>query len=434
MDIPEVRYLKTERGSIAYQRFGEGDRTIVWTAPSLISIETRWSRPGDLQRWESLGRIGSVVIFDYRGLGSSERLPLHQVGDRQEMLFDLGAVIHEVGAPPIVLIATGTATPLAVRYAVHDPDALERLILLNATAYNPLREVDKPEAFIDDVLDRWGGGEILVRGINLELEPSQRWMAGHNERIVGTPEVAAAVWRASLETDVTASLEKVAVPTLVIHTGDVSPVTPEHSEMVADRIPGATFLLRPSSFFNWGDWDRDIHEFITGARPSTAVTRDLAAVMFTDIVRSSETAAERGDALWRETLGRFDDLVARVVGEERGRVVKQTGDGHLVEFARPGDALTAACRLVDDVRQLGLDLRVGVHFGEVERRPDGDLGGLAVHLAARIAAEGGSHEILVSRTVAELTLGDGRTYTSRGTPSLKGIPGTWEILWLDRES
>ncbi|HLG01336.1 MAG TPA: adenylate/guanylate cyclase domain-containing protein [Acidimicrobiia bacterium] len=433
MDIPDVRYLRTDRGSIAYQRFGEGDRTIVWTAPSLISIETRWSRPGDLQRWESLARIGTVVIFDYRGLGSSERLPLHQVGDRQEMLFDLGAVIHSVGTRPTVLIATGTATPLAVRYAVHDPESLERLILLNAVAYNPMREVGDVEALLDDVVERWGTGEILVRGISLEVEPSQRWQAGHNERIVGTPEVAAAVWRASLETDVTALLEKVAIPTLVIHTGDVVPVTPEHSEAVAAGIPGATFLLRPSSFFNWGDWDRDIHEFITGTRPRTATTRDLAAVMFTDIVASTATASERGDALWRETLGRLDQVVVRVAGDERGRVVKQTGDGHLIEFARPGDAIAAACRLADDVRLLGVDLRTGIHFGEVERRGDGDLGGLAVHLAARIAAEAGPHEILVSRTVAELTLGDGRTYTSRGTPTLKGIPGTWEILSLERE-
>lgn len=426
MDIPEVRYLRTERGSIAYQRFGKGDRTIVWTAPPHISIETRWSRPGDLLRWESLASLGTVVIFDYRGLGSSERLPIDQVGQIDELCFDLRSVITEVASQPTVLIATGWATRIAVHYAVDSPGTLDRLVLLNAVAHNPFHDTTT----VDEILGRWGTGELLARGANIGLEPSQRWQAGQNERIAGTPEVIAALRQASRDLDVTPLLGQVTVPTLVIHTGDVAPISPDDSEAVASGIPGATFLLRPSSFFNYGEWDHDIHEFISGTRPTTAASRDLAAVMFTDVVASTATASERGDALWRETLSRLDDVVGRVV-DARGRVVKQTGDGHLVEFARPGDALAAATRLVDDVRQLGVDLRVGIHFGEVERRDDRDLGGIAVHLAARIAAEAGPHEILVSRTVAELTLGDGRSYASRGTPPLKGIPGEWELFVLE---
>lgn len=270
----------------------------------------------------------------------------------------------------------------------------------------------------------------MARESRSNLPSDGRW--GVTSEWAGTPDVIAAFTRASLRQDVTPLLERITLPTLVIYTGDLATVTPQHTKAVASGIPEATFLLRPSSSFNWGEWDSDIHEFITGARPPTGATRDLAAIVFTDIVDSSRAAAQRGDAMWRDVLGRLDEFVGRVVSEGRGRVVKQTGDGHLVEFARPGDALAVACRLVDDVRFLGVDLRVGIHFGEVEHRPEGDVGGLAVHLAARIAAEATAHEILVSRTVADLTIGDGRTYISRGEHSLKGIPGEWQILSLDR--
>lgn len=368
------------------------------------------------------------MIFDYRGVGSSERLPVDRVGQQEELSYDLGAVIKHVASFPTVLIATGWATRIAVPYVVSNPEAVDRLVLLNAVAHNPLGNT----ATVEEVLERWGTGEILGRGANLELAPTQRWQAGHNERIVGTPEVAAALMRASFDTDVTPLLSKVKLPTLVIHTGDVATVSPADSEAVALRIPGATFFLRPSSFFNWGEWGNDIQEFITGRRPTSDATRDLAAVMFTDIVASTAAASTRGDALWRETLASLDHLVMRAAEEQRGRVVKQTGDGHLLEFARPGDAIAAAARLADEVRMLGVELRTGIHFGEVERRANGDIGGIAVHLGARIAAEAVGREILVSRTVCELTLGDGRRYRSRGTASLKGIPGEWELLALER--
>ncbi|HVM40982.1 MAG TPA: alpha/beta hydrolase [Acidimicrobiia bacterium] len=423
MDIPEVRYLKTERGSIAYQRFGEGERTIVWSSPPTISIESRWFRPGDLQLWESLASLGTVVIFDYRGFGSSQRLPLDRVGQLDELCFDLRAVVGEASARPTTLIATTFATLPAVAYAVEHGDTLAGMVLLNPAMHG---RSDAP-----DVSEMWGTGEVRARGAGIEMQPSQRWELGQSERIVGTPDVILALQDAFSRHDLPALLPQVSLPTLVIHTGDIPVITPEDSEAVAAAISGATYLIRPSAFFNWGDWDSDIHEFITGTRRPVGAARDLAAVMFTDVVDSTHTASQRGDARWRETLDRLDDLVHGVVGEERGRVVKQTGDGHLVEFARPGDALTAASRLVDEVRKLAVDVRVGIHFGEIERRPDGDIGGIAVHLAARVAAEAGAREVVVSRTVTELTLGDGRTYTSRGPHALKGIPGEWELFTLD---
>lgn len=428
-----MRYLPTERGAIAYQRFGSGARTIVWTSPPLVSIESRWSRPGASRLWEFLASLGTVVIFDYRGFGSSERLPLERVGDLDELVHDLGAAVDQLASSPTVLVATSVATLPAVAYAARHPGRLDRLVLLNAIAHAPQRDADDPEEAVREIGQLWGTGELMARAAGLTVEPSQRWAMGHNERIAATPDVAVAFTRASLRHDVSPLLGRLRLPTLVIHTGDIAAVTAEHSQEVASAIPGAMFLLRPSSFFNWGEWDGDIHQFLTGARPSTLVTRDLAAVLFTDIVSSTRTAAERGDGAWRQTLDGLDEFVHGVVREQRGRVVKQTGDGHLMEFARPGDALEAACRLVDTVQFLGVELRAGVHFGEIERRPDGDIGGLAVHLAARVAAQADAGEILVTRTVAELTVGDGRTYGPRGTPPLKGIPGQWPLLLLERD-
>jgi len=203
------------------------------------------------------------------------------------------------------------------------------------------------------------------------------------------------------------------------------------SETVAAVIPGATFAVRQSTLFNWGEWDADLKRFITGDDTATVGQRELAAILFTDLVASTAHAAQVGDALWREKLALLDAFVVAETETHRGRVVKQTGDGHLVEFPRPADAVACAERLVSAMPNVGVRLRVGLHFGEVERRPSGDIGGIAVHLAARIAAHADAGEVLVSRTITELTIGDGRTYEDRGTPGLKGVPGSWQLFRLE---
>ena len=415
---------------IAYQRFGSGDRTIVWSSPPLVSIETRWLRPGAARLWEFLSTIGTVVIFDFRGIGSSERLPRDRVGCLEEMCFDLGAVVTGFAGSTNALVGTGTATMAVVTYAVDHPETLDHLVLLNATADHPRRK--EADAAVREIAEHWGTGEALARAAKIELEASERWESGRGERSVATPDIAAAWTRRLLEQDVSGSLAGVRIPTLVIHTGDLAYITPEMSERVATAIPEASYLARPSSFFNWGEWGRDIQEFLTGSSEALGGHRDLTTVVFSDVVDSTAMAASTGDDAWRETLGQLDGVVDRAVTSCGGRVIKQTGDGHLMEFSRPGQALKAASRLVDDVRHIGVDIRVGIHFGEVERRPDGDIGGIAVHLAARIAANAQAGEVCVSRTVAELTAGDGRTFVDRGTPELKGIPGEWPLLALQR--
>jgi class 3 adenylate cyclase len=428
--VPDVRYLRTPRGSIAHQVFGSGDRTIIFTGPAILSIETRWDHPSNLRLWEFLATLGRVVLFDYRGFGISEHLPLDRVGQLEELCFDLKTVVAETASAPAVIVATGTSSMPAISIAATHPALIDRMVLLNAIATG--RVLDHTGESIADIGERWGTGEVLARGAGRELDDFRRRASARHERISATPWVVAAYFTAAQDHDVRHLLASVEMPTLVVHTGDSARISPAMSEETASEIPGARYLVRPSSLFNWGEWDSDVKHFITGDAEGLSGQRDLAAVLFTDVVGSTEHAARIGDTAWRETIALLDAFVERQVSLQQGRVIKQTGDGHLVEFARPGDALAAAQRLVEGSPGVGVSVRVGVHFGEVERRPNGDIGGIAVHLAARVAAEAGANEILVSRTVTELTTGDGRMYRDRGAPTLKGIPGSWQLFELVR--
>ena len=429
MERPPSFYLRTERGAIASQTFGDGDRTIVWTGPPWISIATRWDRPANVRLLEFLASLGRVVLFDYRGFGLSEHVPLDQIGSIDEFVFDLAAVIRELAAGPAVVVGTGAAARVAVAYASEASPGLDRLVLLNVANVDRIASALQSDE-VDDVCSRWGSGGVLA----MALAEDQRDVAfaARTEQMGATPEVAAAAFRAIRDHDVRHLLPRINVPTLVVHTGDVPRITPDLTQEVAAAIPGAAFVVRPSELFNWGEWDADLKRFITGDPSATIGQRELAAVLFTDVVGSSQHASHVGDSVWREKLALLDALVATEVATRQGRIVKQLGDGHLIEFARPSDALACAERLRERAPEVNLQLRLGLHFGEIERRPDGDIGGIAVHLAARVAANAGAGEVLVSRTVVDVTLGDGRHYVDRGTAPLKGIPGEWQLFALVR--
>ena len=427
MDVPETHYLRTERGAIAYQAFGHGQRTIVWAKPPVISIDTQWELPGHIRLWEFVASLGRAVIFDFRGFGISEHLPLDRISDLEELSFDLGSIIEQLASPPTVLVATGAASVAAIALVAARPGVVERLVLLNAAASSPRRD-DNSDEMIRVLRERWGTGGVLTGAEGDPRDARRRQVAARTERISATPDVLEASVRATLRHDVRPLLAEVRIPTLVVYTGDIMNVTAEMTEEVARGIPGCLYFTRPSASFNWGEWDADIKRFVTGSDSDVGGQRELTALLFSDVVGSTDHAARVGDAMWRRTLDFLDAFVQRQVDLGHGRIVKQTGDGHLVEFARPGDALTVARQLLDGVPELGLELRVGVHYGEVERRPNGDVGGIAVHVAARIAALAGPHEILVSRTVADLTVGSGVAFSDRGPHRLKGVPGEWQIF------
>jgi class 3 adenylate cyclase len=266
----------------------------------------------------------------------------------------------------------------------------------------------------------WGTGRIVkaaAPGLADDLHFAARW-----ERAAASPSTAAAMYQIAARSDVSQPLDLIQAPTLVVHSGDLRFVEEAATADLAARIAGAQYLRQTSTSFYWSDdtesvWD----DFISGTSSHSFVERDLVALLVTDVVSSTEQLHRMGDEQWRLTLDFLDDVVAREVGVRGGRVVKQTGDGHLAEFPRPIDALEAAVALQQRAKTLGVALRAGVHFGEVERRND-DLAGLTVHIAARIAAEAMADELLVSRTIVDLSPGANFDFVNRGSRMLKGVP------------
>lgn len=277
----------------------------------------------------------------------------------------------------------------------------------------------------------WGTGAVLAAA--LPHLADDRAFAARFERLGARPSVAAALIRNLGRADVRTLLGTVNAPTLVVYSGDIVTATSAESRYLADRIPGARFLEAESSSFYWGGGLFDeINDWFDGERRRG--DRDLATVLFTDVVASTRELVAVGDEEWRRTLDFMDELVTKRAERFAGRVVKQTGDGHLVEFSRPSDAADAALALCRDAPTLGVNLRAGIHTGEVERRENGDLGGLSVHIAARIAALAEPGEVLVSRTVADLLGGGGYSLGDRGEHDLNGVPGTWKAFAVTRRS
>lgn len=241
MDAPLSQYLRTDRGAIAYQTFGEGTRSLVWTGPPIMSIATRWDRPANIRLWEFMSSLGRVTLFDYRGFGLSEHVDLHRVADLDELLFDLTAVVRDVARPPVVLIGTGASAPVAIAFTAENADAVEQLILLNpANQWDPGVTAPDIDAMVARTRQRWGTGEGLNR-TQAHEEPDLR-LAALTEQMSATPEVAAAYVRAIRTRDVSHLLGQIGVPTLAVHTGDVVHITPA----MVERLP-PPYLAPPIS-------------------------------------------------------------------------------------------------------------------------------------------------------------------------------------------
>ena len=296
------------------------------------------------------------------------------------------------------------------------------------TATSSAQTAEQLEASAELLRDWWGTGQVMANGspnFSDDLEFLARF-----ERMGARPGAAAAMFRNTPSIDVRPLLELITVPTLVVHSGDTPSHSIEESRYLAEHIAGARFFAGTSSTFYWGGGvQEEMLAFATGT--NLVGQRDLATVLFTDVVDSTGSVVALGDAEWRQTLDFLDDVVATRAARAGGRVVKQTGDGHLVEFERPGDAVNAALAICRDAPSLGVRVRAGVHTGEIERRESGDIGGLSVHIAARVAALAGPGEVVVSRTVADL-LGSGEhELQDRGEHELKGVPGRWQLFTVD---
>jgi len=445
MDAPETRYAKSGDIDIAYQVWGEGDATMVGVPPIVTNIELVWEDPSWNRFLARLGSFARVVHFDKRGTGMSERT----IGNPtlEERVDDLRAVMDAEGIEHAYIGGLSEGGLMSAYFAAAFPERTDGLMLLETFARLTRTDdyaIGPTDAIFDEAMDRWAASWGKPDTITISVfTPSKagdpeflRWM-NRFERLTVSPGGLRAMMALNQELDIRALLPTITVPTIVIHrTGDLA-VPVEHGRYLAAHIPNAKLVELPSmDHLPWfGDSDEyldEIEEFVTGHRHvDVATDRILATVLFTDIVGSTEKATALGDRRWRTVLDDLDDLMTRRLERYRGRLVKSTGDGHLALFDGPARAVKCASELCDAARSLDVELRAGVHTGEVEVRGD-DVGGIGVHIGARVGALAGPSEVLVSRTVTDLVAGSGLEFTDRGEHALKGVTGRWQLYAVAR--
>jgi class 3 adenylate cyclase len=429
---------------IAYQVVGAGPVDLVLNTGSFSHVDIAWEEPGMALFLRRLASFSRLIRFDRRGTGASDPPPAGPRDPAQSYAEEVVAVMDAAGAEkPALMALAPEAGLMALLFAAAHPDRVGALIVVNATAkYTaaPDYPIGLPEAEMSQVIARveelWGTGEGLAAGVpsRADDERFRRW-AARVQRSIASPRVVQEHLRALLELDARPALGGIESPTLVLHRRSFAFCPVEHGRYLAEHIPDARFVELPGAdgpiFWETPELAlRPIEEFLTGVSGRPEAQRVLATVLFTDIVASTQRAAELGDRRWRELLDVHDALASQSVDRWGGRLVKSTGDGALATFEVPRNAIACAADLRANLDDVGLEIRAGVHTGEVELR-DGDVGGIAVHTAARVMAVAEPGEILTSRTVRDLVAGSGVELRDRGTHRLRGLDGEWEVYAVE---
>jgi class 3 adenylate cyclase len=438
-----TRYAKSGDVHIAYRTLGSGPVDVVVAEQWFSNVEIeREVRP--LARFnDRLSAFARVIRFDKRGVGLSDPVPATALPTLEEWMDDLRAVLDDIGSEKAAIVTAMAGGFMACVFAATYPDRVHALVIIDGFA-RLTRADDYPWGLTateaHEIVEAFGS--TWGTGIMLDLfdpddagDVALRESWGRYERHSVSPGTAASMVSMINVTDIRGILPAIRVPTLVVARAD-TPVESAHGRYLAEQIAGAKYVELPGrgSLLWSGDQDallREIEHFITGSRPAPRHDRVLATVLFTDIVGSTDRAAEMGDARWRELLAEHDQLVRRALDRFEGREVKTTGDGFLATFDGPARAIRCADAIHEFLRAIGVDVRAGLHTGEVDV-VDGDVGGIAVHLGARVMAEADAGETVVSSTVRDLVVGSGITFEDRGEHNLKGVPGTWRLFAVSR--
>ena len=441
---PETRYLRGNEGQLAYQVVGEGPTDLVYLTAAASNVDSRWEIPQFARFNERLASFSRLIMFDRLGNGASDRPVADEVQSLEGWAEDLRLVMDTVGSEQAAVVAVADAGFMAIVFAVSFPDRVTSLVLANATArwlaapdYSQGLERAVVESFLQVVEERWGTEEFATLICpHLEEDPRLRRLYARQLRASATPRVSAAQLRALVDVDLRPLLPQIQAPTLILHRRDFALAPIAHGRYLAEHIPGATLieLDGADSALPFGDADavlEALEEFLTGGRHQPDPDRMLATVMFTDLVQSTLRAREVGDRKWGELMTRHDELVRGQVERFRGQVWKSTGDGFLATFAMPRDAIRCAFAIRDGLAELGLEMRAGMHAGEVEVLGH-DLGGIAVHVAARVSRLAEPNQVLLSRTVADLIAGSGISLAARGARMLRGVAGKWQLYSAER--
>ncbi len=440
MTQPKTEYARSGNVHIAYQVVGQGPLDLVFVQGWVSHVELAWDEPTLASFLDRLASFSRLITFDKRGTGLSDRVPDDQLPTLEERMDDLRVVMDKVGSERAALFGVSEGGNLCALFAATFPERTTALVMADTYAkrvwspdYPWAPTPEKRQKEYELVEREWGNLMDLDHYIPSKIgdETFARRLATYWRR-AASPGAAVALLRMNTQIDIRSILPTIRVPTLILHrTGDLD-VNVEEGRYIAARIPGAKFVELPGDdHLPWiGDQDAfldEVQEFLTGVRPPRAVDRVLATIMFTDIVGSTEFAARIGDQAWKSLLQQHDALVRKELVRFRGREEKTTGDGFFATFDGPARAIRCASSIRDNVRRLGVEIRAGLHTGEIELGDD-HVGGIAVHIGARVAANAEPGEVLVSSTVKDLVSGSGVTFADRGLHTLKGVPGEWRLF------
>jgi class 3 adenylate cyclase len=434
---PETQYVSVGDGMVAYQVLGAGPLDVVVLASIASNVDVQWEYPALVRQRRRLASFSRLIMFDRRGTGLSDPVPFEELGTYEHFNDDLLAVLDAVGSERSSLLCEVDGSLCGLLFAATHPDRTNALVLWNGYARD-VAAPDYPEGYTPEQLARmtalflesWGT-ERMGRLAQPDRDPSVWRIEAKWQRSSLTPAGVVRRLDALHQMDVRDALRTIAAPALVLHSEGNGFVPASWSRHIADRMPNARFVSVPGSEALLLDNEvalRSIEHFLTGVDPPAPSDRVLATLLFTDCVGSTEQAALLGDRQWRQRLDAHDTIVRSVIDRAGGRLVSTAGDGVLATFDGPGRAIGCARQLRRELREVGLEIRAGLHSGEIELLHHGDIGGLAVHIAARVMATAGDGEIWCSRTVKDLVVGSGLEFADRGVRVLKGIPDPWQVF------
>jgi class 3 adenylate cyclase len=437
MEAPEALYVAVGDADVAYQVVGDGPLDLLYCYGLGSHIEHCWEIPGQAKYLNGLAAFSRLIFFDRRGTGASDGVSFKAMPTWEEWTEDIAAVLDAASSKRTAILATLEAGPIAILYAAMHPETVSALILLNTSAryleandYSIGVPSERVDALVDLIATAWGTRD-LARLIAPSLADDSEHMRliAKLERSSATPRGAATQYDYMLRRfDVRDALPLIQAPTLVLQVSESLFLSVAQGRYLADHIEGATFMELPGGNISLDAAPvLDIAEFLTGERPVVEIERVLTTVLFTDMVGSTARAASLGGQRWRSMLDAHDKTVREQLRRFRGREINTTGDGFVASFDGPARAIRCAQAINEATEKLGVQLRLGLHTGECEVRGD-DLGGLAVHIAARVAAMAAPGEVLVSGTVKDLVVGSGIEFDDRGERELKGVPGTWKLF------
>ncbi|HTO10244.1 MAG TPA: adenylate/guanylate cyclase domain-containing protein [Candidatus Binatia bacterium] len=444
MAAPETRYARSGDLHIAYQTAGDGPQDLVFVHGWISHIEHVWEEPSVARFFSRLASFTRLILLDKRGTGMSDPVSLDRLPTLEERMDDVRAVMDAAGSERATLFGTSEAGALNLLFAATHPDRTAALVLLNSYARLAWAE-DYPwgipaaaaAQLLAGIEAGWGRGVAFEALVASQADnPAQRAWWARYQRLAASPGAAVTLLRRAFDTDARAVLSAIRVPTLILHRAGDPFSGPEHGRYLAERIAGARYveLSGADHLLFAEDADRivaEVREFLTGIRDAGERETVLATVLFADIVDSTARAAAVGDRRWRDLLDRYYATVRAELARFRGRELDTAGDGVFAAFDGPARAIRCAVAIARAVRPLGVAVRAGLHTGECEVIGD-KVGGIAVHIGARVAAQAREDEVLVSSTVRDLVAGSGIEFEDRGVQALRGVPGEWRLFGVRR--